>query len=585
MTSTGSDQRPARLPDHSDLLTPELGADLVLRSLEAQGVTTVFGMPGGAILPIYDALARGSSLRHVLVRHEQGAGHMAQGYARAGGSPGVVFATSGPGATNLVTPIADAQMDSTPLLCITGQVRSSLIGTNAFQECDITAVTTPIVKRAWQVREVSAIPAVIAEAYRLTLAGRPGPVLVDIPRDVQEAVASGTGLPPDWFPDPEARDDEPDRAAVAAVCDRLRRAARPILYVGGGVLNAGATAELLELAETAGLPVVTTLMAKGAFPEDHPQFCGWPGMHGTVWANRALNGADVILAVGARFDDRVTGRLDRFAPDAAVVHFDIDPREIGKIRTPEIAVVGALRLALRRVRDGLLACPAQDPAAWRAQIATWRERHPLRFDRDAATLKPQRVLEVLQEAAESLPDVIWTTGVGQHQMWAMQYLRCPRPHTFITSGGHGTMGYGVPAAIGAKAAFPGSTVVCVDGDGSFQMTMQEITTSVAERLPIVVVILNNGHLGMVQQWQTMYYDERDSHVDLTQDLPDYAALARALGAEGACVASEGALGAALEAAFAAGRTTVIDARVERFEQCYPMIPPGAAATDMVEWPG
>jgi acetolactate synthase-1/2/3 large subunit len=558
-----------------------LGADAVLRALEAAGVTTVFGMPGGAILPIYDALARGTTLRHVLVRHEQGAGHMAQGYARASGRPGVVFATSGPGATNLVTPIADAAMDSTPLVCVTGQVSSALIGTKAFQECDIVSVVAPLVKRAWAVRDVQDIPSVIADAVALAASGRPGPVLVDLPRDVQLAPVDV----PTAIARPEVGDPTVDRTTVAAVRSELERSIRPVLYVGGGVVNAGATAPLRELAERLRIPVVCTLMGKGAFPEDHELFFGWPGMHGAMWANLALARSDLIVAVGARFDDRVTGRLDRFAPGARVVHFDVDPHEFGRLRTAHVAIAGSVDVTL-----GAFLRAAEDmrPLAtdgWLAQLEAWREDHPFRYDRSGVgSLKPQRVLEVLSRWGDRR-NIVWTTGVGQHQMWAMQYLRCRSPRTFVTSGGHGTMGFGLPAAIGAKAARPDATVVCIDGDGSFQMTMQEVATSVAERLPVVVVILNNGHLGMVQQWQTMYFGERLSQVDLTQDRPDYAALARALGADGTRVTDEAGFEAALELASHARRTTILDVRVDRFEQCFPIIPPGAAAVDMVEYDG
>ena len=554
------------------------GADAALRTLEAHGVTTVFGMPGGAILPLYDAIARGTSIRHVLVRHEQGAGHMAQGFARATGRPGVVLATSGPGATNLVTPIADARMDSTPLVCITGQVARRFIGTDAFQECDIVSVVEPLVKRAWQVDDPRDVPAVVAEALRLACSGRPGPVLVDIPRDVQE----GESQMPSATPEPARTTPPVDADALLAVRAELERSRRPVLYVGGGVVNADASPPLRELAERLRLPVITTLMAKGAFPEDHELFFGWPGMHGALWANLAIDRSDLLIAVGARFDDRVTGDLSRFAPEARVVHLDVDARELGKLRRPDVAVAGSLAdtlPALNRAVDGLRA-PSTEP--WLEQLREWRRRHPLRYDERSATLKPQRVVQAIAEHGRSR-DLVWSTGVGQHQMWAMQYAQCRRPRSFITSGGHGTMGFGVPAAIGAKAARPEATVVCVDGDGSFQMTMQEIATSVAERLPIVVVILNNGHLGMVHQWQTMYFDERLSHVDLTQTLPDYAGLARSLGADGVTVADEEALDAALDAAMRSDRTTVIDARVDRFEQCFPMIPPGARAVDMVEW--
>ena len=561
------------------------GADAVLRSLEAEGVDVVFGIPGGAILPIYDALARGTSIRHVLARHEQGAGHMAEGYARASGRIGVAFATSGPGATNLVTPIADAWMDSTPLVCITGQVRSHLIGTDAFQECDITGITIPIVKHSWLVQDVQEIPAIIKAAFHVAGTGRCGPVLVDIPRDIQEAPVE-FAYPdevdlPGWRP--------PKRVHARQVREAARRLAaaeRPVLYVGGGVLNAHATDELLELAQTARLPVVTTLMAKSAFPETHELHFGWPGMHGPKWSNWAMNKCDALVAIGSRFDDRVTGKLSAFAPGATVIHLDVDSSEIDKLRYADVPVVGPLKPVLAELTRELreLADP-HFTEPWLAQLREWREQFPLRYGNGAQgeLLKPQPVLEALQELTAG-SDVIFTTGVGQHQMWAMQYLLCERPRTFITSGGLGTMGYGIPAAIGAKAARPEATVVCVDGDGCFQMTCQELATSVLEDLPIVVVLVNNGSLGMVRQWQDMFFAERFSQIELTHHLPDYAALAEAYGARGFTVESDDELRPALEEALACGRTAVVDCRVDPREHCFPMIPAGASALELVEFP-
>jgi len=561
------------------------GADAVLRSLEAEGVDVVFGLPGGAILPTYDAFARGTTIRHVLARHEQGAGHMAQGYARATGKVGVAIATSGPGATNLVTPIADAWMDSTPLVCITGQVRTHLIGTDAFQECDITGVTLPIVKHSWLVKDVEEIPHTIKAAFHIARTGRCGPVLVDIPRDVQEAdfdFTYPTQLDlPGWRP---SRRGHPRQIKEAAKV--LAAAERPVLYCGGGVLNADAPAELLELAETGRLPVVTTLMGKSGFPETHELHFGWPGMHGPKWSNWAINKADVLVAVGSRFDDRVTGKLSSFAPGATVIHLDIDSAEIDKLRYADVPVVGPLKQVLadltRELRE-LKRPNATEP--WVAQLARWREEFPLRYDRGGELMKPQPVLETLQKLTAGRDDVIWTTGVGQHQMWAMQYILCDRPRTFITSGGLGTMGYGIPAAVGAKAARPDATVICVDGDGCFQMTQQELATSVLENLPIVVVIVNNGHLGMVRQWQDMFFEERFSQIELTHSVPDYAALAEAYGGRGFVVDDEADLEATLAEAIACGRTAVVDCRVDAHEHCFPMIPAGAAAMDLVEYPG
>jgi acetolactate synthase I/II/III large subunit len=564
------------------------GADAILRSLEAEGVDVAFGLPGGAVLPTYDAFARGTTVRHVLARHEQGAGHMAEGYARASGRVGVAIATSGPGATNLVTPIADAWMDSTPLVCVTGQVRSHLIGTDAFQECDITGITIPIVKHSWLVQDVDELPHVMKAAFHVARTGRCGPVLVDVPRDVQEAMLDfeypdAVDLP-GWKPPQKGHHRQIARAAHA-----LATAEKPVLYVGGGTLNAEACDELRTLAEVGRLPVVTTLMGKGAFPETHELHFGWPGMHGPKWSNWAMNKCDLLVAVGARFDDRVTGKLAAFAPGASVIHLDIDSAEISKLRQADIPVVGPLKQVLAGLTEELRALHGSGAAAtrtepWLRQLSAWREEFPLRYSPDGDTLKPQLVLETLQELTAERDDVVWTTGVGQHQMWAMQYLLCDRPRSFITSGGLGTMGYGVPAAIGAKAARPDATVVCVDGDGCFQMTSQELATSVLEGLPIVVVIVNNGYLGMVRQWQDMFFDERQSQIHLTQHLPDYARLAEAYGGVGFTVEREDELEGVLEEALACGRTAVVDARVDAREQCFPMIPAGAAALDLVEFP-
>lgn len=563
-----------------------LGSDAILRSLEAEGVEVCFGIPGGAILPLYDAIARGTTVRHVLARHEQGAGHMAEGYARASGRVGVAFATSGPGATNLVTPIANAWMDSTPLVCVTGQVRRSLIGTDAFQECDITGITIPIVKHSWLVQDVEELPHVMKAAFHIARTGRCGPVLVDVPRDVQESpidfeYPDAVDLP-GWRPPRRGHARQIKEAA-----SRLAAAERPVLYVGGGTVNGDACAELRELAELGQLPVVTTLMGKGAFPETHELFVGWPGMHGPKWSNYALNKADVIVACGARFDDRVTGKLSAFAPGASVVHLDIDAAEIGKLRSADVPVVGPLKQVLRDLAAELRklseAGELRSSGAWLLQIAEWRDEFPLRYRR-GDVLKPQTVVETLRSLTAGRDDVIWTTGVGQHQMWAMQYLHCDRPRSFITSGGLGTMGFGIPAAVGAKAARPDATVVCIDGDGCFQMTGQELATSVLEGLPIVVVVINNAYLGMVQQWQELFYGERYSHVHLTHAVPDYAQLAEAYGAAGFTVSTEDELEGVLQEALALGRTAVVDARVDPAEQCYPMIPAGAAALDMIEYP-
>jgi acetolactate synthase I/II/III large subunit len=560
------------------------GGDAILRSLEAEGVDVMFGIPGGAIMPTYDAMARGTTVRHVLARHEQGAGHMAQGYARASGRVGVAIATSGPGATNLVTPIADAWMDSTPLVCITGQVRSTLIGTDAFQECDITGITMPIVKHSWLVQDANEIPATLKAAFHIARTGRCGPVLVDVPRDLQEALIDfaypeSVDLP-GWKPPAKVHPLQIREAGRT-----VSNARKPVLYVGGGTLNGDACAELLALAETGSLPVITTLMGKSAFPESHELHFGWPGMHGAKWSNLAMNTCDVLVAIGARFDDRVTGKLSAFAPGATVVHLDVDPAEISKLRDADIPVVGPLAKAVHALEGEVArhrAEGAPPPEAWLDQLRAWREEFPLRYGDDGEWLKPQRVVETLQ-ALTAGEDVIVTTGVGQHQMWAMQYISSERPRSFITSGGLGTMGYGIPAAIGAKAARPEATVVCVDGDGCFQMTAQELTTAVLDDLPIVVVLVNNGYLGMVTQWQDMFFDGRRSHVHLTTQVPDYAKLAEAYGGVGMVVESEADLEPALSEALTLGRTVVVDCRVDPAEHCFPMIPAGAAALDMIEY--
>ncbi|MDH4345846.1 MAG: biosynthetic-type acetolactate synthase large subunit [Thermoleophilia bacterium] len=560
------------------------GADAILRSLEAEGVPVMFGIPGGAIMPTYDAMAHGTTVRHVLARHEQGAGHMAQGYARASGEVGVAIATSGPGATNLVTPIADAWMDSTPLVCITGQVRSTLIGTDAFQECDITGITMPIVKHSWLVQDAREIPAVMKAAFHIARSGRCGPVLVDVPRDVQEAELE-FAYPdqvdlPGWKPPTKVHPLQIREAARV-----MAGAEKPVLYVGGGTINADACGELLALAEAGRMPVITTLMGKGAFPETHGLHFGWPGMHGPKWSNLAMNSCDVLVAVGSRFDDRVTGKLAAFAPGATVVHLDVDAAEISKLRSADVPVVGPLKKALRELArevGRLREEGAPAPEGWLQKIAEWREEFPLRYGSTPGVIKPQLVTEQLQSLTAG-EDVVVTTGVGQHQMWAMQYLLSERPRSFISSGGLGTMGYGIPAAIGAKAARPEATVVCVDGDGCFQMTCQELATAVLEDLPIVVVLVNNEHLGMVTQWQDMFFGGRRSHVHLTRAVPDYARLAEAYGAVGITVREEDELQPALEEALGLGRTVVVDVHVDPTEQCFPMIPAGAAAVDMIEW--
>jgi acetolactate synthase I/II/III large subunit len=484
-----------------------------------------------------------------------------------------------------VTPIADAWMDSTPLVCITGQVRSNLIGTDAFQECDITGITMPIVKHSWLVRDVADIPHTIKAAFHVAQTGRSGPVLVDVPRDIQEAelefaYPEEVNLP-GWKPPRRGHSRQ-----IALAAERIAAATQPVLYTGGGVVNGDAMDELRTLAEVGRLPVVTTLMAKSAFPESHELHFGWPGMHGPKWSNYAINKSDLLIAVGSRFDDRVTGKLSAFAPAADVIHFDIDSAEIGKLRKADIPVVGPLKPVLAELAKAVAEQRVEGRTEpWLRQIAAWRDEFPLRYGtRQSELMKPQPVFEALQTLTAGR-DVVWTTGVGQHQMWAMQYLHCDRPRTFITSGGLGTMGFGIPAAVGAKAARPEATVICVDGDGCFQMTAQELATSVLEGLPIVVVIVNNGYLGMVRQWQDMFFEERFSQIKLTHAVPDYARLAQAYGAAGFTVEHEDELAETLTEAMDCGRTAVVDCRVDPAEHVFPMIPAGAAALDLVEFPG
>ncbi len=564
-----------------------LGSDAILRALEHEGVDVAFGIPGGAILPTYDAMARGTTVRHVLARHEQGAGHMAEGYARASGKVGVAIATSGPGATNLVTAIADAWMDSTPVVFVTGQVRSNLIGTDAFQEVDITGITMPIVKHSWLVQDIEELPSVMKAAFHVARTGRQGPVLVDVAKDVQEAeidfaYPDDVDLP-GWKPPRKVHPRQ-----VRAAAEAILRAERPVVYAGGGVINAEASAELRALVDTGQLPAVVTLMGKGGLPDSHPLNYGSPGMHGSKYANWALNKADLVIAVGSRFDDRVTGKVSAFAPGAKVIHFDIDAAEVGKIRHAEIPVVGPLKLGLAELVSELRALSPDGPpdrSPWLRQVEEWRERFPFRYAKGDGPLKPQTAVEAVRDAAAGLDnDVVWTTGVGQHQMWAMQYLVCDTPRSFITSGGLGTMGYGVPAAIGAKAARPDATVVCIDGDGCFQMTCQELATAALEGLPIVTVVVNNGWLGMVRQWQEMFYAERFAQTHLTHAVPDYAQLAEAFGCAGFTVETEAELEEALAAAFSAGRSAVVDVRCDPEEKCFPMVPAGAAAVDVLEAP-
>ena len=560
------------------------GAEAVIRSLETCGVEICFGIPGGAILPIYDALAStGTKIKHVLVRHEQGAGHMAQGYARATGKVGVAMATSGPGATNLVTPVADAFLDSTPLVVVTGQVPSHLIGTDAFQEADTTGIFLPIVKHSYLVTKVEDIPRVFMEAFHLASTGRPGPVLIDIPKDIANTTFTFHWPKkidlPGYRPTGKGHPLQIQEAALA-----IARAKKPVLYVGGGVINAGAEAELQALAEETRIPVVTTLMAKGAFPDSHALSLQMPGMHGSKFANWALHRSDLLITVGARFDDRVTGKLDAFAPGAKVIHMDIDPAEISKNRTADVPIVGELREVLPQLTRAIAKLRESDSIinhrAWLEQVEEWKFKYPYRYRR-AGALKPEYVIERFRDLLADR-DTIWTTGVGQHQMWAAQWLRIDGSRRFITSGGLGTMGFGFPAALGAKLGRPEATVVCIDGDGCFQMTLQELATAVAYDIPIIVAVMNNGWLGMVRQWQELFHDERFSQTHLNAEIPDYVKLAEAFGAVGFRAANEAEVDVAILAALESGRPAVIDFRVDHEEKVYPMIPAGGGSDDIVD---
>ena len=560
------------------------GAAALVAALESAGVDTVFGIPGGAILPAYDPLFDSHQIRHVLVRHEQGAGHAASGYAYATGRVGVCMATSGPGATNLVTPIADAYMDSVPIVAITGQVPSRAIGTDAFQEADIRGITMPVTKHNYLVTDPAEIGPAIAEAFHVAATGRPGPVLVDISKDALQAMTTfrwpDVPTMPGYRPTTRPHNRQVQQAAKAITASR-----RPVLYIGGGVLKAQASAELFELAEMTGIPVVTTLMARGAFPDSHRQHLGMPGMHGTVAAVTALQKSDLLIAIGTRFDDRVTGKLDSFAPDATVIHADIDPAEISKNRHADIPIVGDARHVLVDLAEALRAEYARagqpDYSSWWTEVDSWLERFPLGYaSPDDGSLAPQYVIERLGALAG--PDTLYVSGVGQHQMWAAQFISYEKPGTWLNSGGLGTMGYSVPAAMGAKVGRPDATVWAIDGDGCFQMTNQELATCSIEGIPIKVAVINNSSLGMVRQWQTLFYEERYSNTDLhtgsdTVRVPDFVKLAEAYGAVGLRCESPAEVDATIEKAMAINdRPVVVDFQVHRDAMVWPMVPAGTS---------
>ncbi|MCU7723606.1 acetolactate synthase large subunit [Actinoplanes sp. KI2] len=563
---------------------PTSGAGALVRSLEALGVEVAFGIPGGAILPAYDPLYD-SKVRHILVRHEQGAGHAATGYAQATGKVGVCIATSGPGATNLVTPIADAYMDSVPIVAITGQVARPAIGTDAFQEADIQGITLPITKHNFLVQNAEELPRILAEAFHLAATGRPGPVLVDIPKDVLQAQTTFAWPPqldlPGYRPTLH-----PHGKQIREAARLIAQARRPILYVGGGVLKAGATDGLRRLAELTGIPVVTTLMALGAFPDSHPQHLGMPGMHGTVPAVYALQKSDLLITLGARFDDRVTGKLDSFAPDAKIVHADIDPAEIGKNRHADVPIVGDAR----HVIDELIAAVtgtatgAAQYESWWATLNEIRERYPLGYEEPTdGSLAPQYVIERIGELVGS--DAIYVAGVGQHQMWASQFIKYEKPGTWLNSGGAGTMGYAVPAAMGAKVGRPDAAVWAIDGDGCFQMTNQELATCALEGIPVKIAVINNGNLGMVRQWQTLFYDGRYSNTELgthKHRIPDFVKLAEALGCIGLRCESKADVDKIIQQAMEINDApVVIDFTVGKDAMVWPMVAAGTSNDEIM----
>ncbi|WP_371820476.1 biosynthetic-type acetolactate synthase large subunit [Synechococcus sp. NB0720_010] len=583
MTVTSVSQA-ATAADHSTP-TRVSGGYALMDALRRHGVETIFGYPGGAILPIYDELHKAESrgwLKHVLVRHEQGGTHAADAYARATGKVGVCFGTSGPGATNLVTGIATAHMDSVPMVVITGQVPRAAIGTDAFQETDIFGITLPIVKHSWVVRDPRDIARIVSEAFLIASSGRPGPVLIDVPKDVGVEefdyipVEPGAAVPP-GFKLPPA----PVPSAISAALELIRNARRPLLYVGGGAISSGAHAEIHALAERFRLPVTTTLMGKGAFDELHPLSVGMLGMHGTAYANFAVTDCDLLIAAGARFDDRVTGRLDGFAPRAQVIHIDIDAAEMGKTRLPDVAVVADVKQAV----EALLAASSQEDSrgrteAWLERIAQWKQHYPLVVPAPEGDIAPQEVVSMLQELS---PKAFFTTDVGQHQMWAAQFLHT-LPRRWISSAGLGTMGFGMPAAMGVQCAFPEEPVICVAGDASILMNIQELGTLSQYHLPVKVVVLNNGWQGMVRQWQESFYGERYSASEMTGGMPNFPAVAEAFGVKGVQIQGREELRTKLAEALAHPGPAFIEVKVRRNENCYPMVPPGASNAQMVGLP-
>ncbi|RMH08702.1 MAG: biosynthetic-type acetolactate synthase large subunit [Aquificota bacterium] len=563
------------------------GADIVIEVLKEEGVEVIFGHPGGAIMEVYDALYRDGSIKHILARHEQGAGHMAEGYAKATGKVGVAMSTSGPGATNLVTAIADAYMDSVPVVFITGQVPTHLIGNDAFQEVDIVGITRPITKHNFLVKRIEDLPLILRQAFYIAKTGRPGPVLVDIPKDITQKL-SDVAIPnleevkeslPGYKPHVEGNPQQIKKAAKL-----IMSAKRPVLYVGGGAVQSEAQRELVELAELMKIPVTTTNMGKGAFPETHPLALHMLGMHGTYYANMAVYNCDLLIAVGARFDDRVTGKVEEFAPQAKIIHIDIDPASISKNIIVDVPIVGDVKVVLRKLieelrKEGAKVMFPEERQKWIEQIERWKKLHPLTYQRSDKVIKPQYVIEQIYEVTKG--DAIICTGVGQHQMWAAMFYKYSFPRQFINSGGLGTMGFGFPAGIGAKIGRPDKEVFVIDGDGSFLMTMQELITAVQYRVPVKVAIINNGYLGMVRQWQELFYEKRYSEVDLSVQ-PDFVKLAEACGAVGFRAEKPSQVREILEEALRVqDRPVLMDFRVDREENVLPMVPAGKSYREMI----
>ncbi len=549
------------------------GAKALIECLYAEGVDTIFGYPGGVLLPLYDELYD-ADLRHILVRHEQCAAHAADGYARATGKVGVCLATSGPGATNLVTGIANAYMDSVPIIAITGQVPTSMIGNDAFQEADITGITLPITKHNYLIRNVEDLPRIVKEAFFIASTGRPGPVLIDLPKDV-----STTEFEFKYPKKVHLHGYHPgmdiDVNAVKRAASMIAEADRPVIYAGGGVIISDASAELLGLAEAIMAPVTTTLLGIGAFPESHPLSLGMLGMHGTRYANYAIQESDLLIAIGARFDDRVTGKIEAFAPHAKVIHIDIDPAEIGKNVRVDLPIIGNAKAVLQSISTYLQKSRRE---AWLEKVKRWKKEYPLQYKQSDTVIKPQYVV---QEIHKACPDAIIVTEVGQNQMWAAQYFQYENPRTFITSGGLGTMGYGFPAAMGAKVGCPDKTVIDIAGDGSFQMTSQELATVVTNDIGVIVAILDNSRLGMVRQWQELFFEKRYSHTDLTHSV-DFVKLAEAYGAIGIRAERPSEVSSAISEALAADKPVIIDFVIDPMENVFPMVPAGAAINEILE---